>query len=54
MFSESGCGSCRVGQSILREIFDAIKANPIDGAHELLRGSEKLFMADGKAPTEEV
>lgn len=54
MLSESGCGSPCVGQFILREIFDAIEADPIDGAHELLGGSEKLLMADGKAPAEEV
>jgi len=54
MFSESRCGGCRISQPILREIFDAVEADPIDGAHELMRGSEELFMADRKAPTEEV
>jgi hypothetical protein len=53
MLSES-CGGRSIGQAILREILDAIEADPIDRAHELLRGSEKLLVADGKAPTEEI
>ena len=54
MLSESCCGGCCISQPILREIFDAVEADPIYGAHELVGGSEELFMADRKAPTEEV
>ena len=54
MLSESCRGGCRIGQPILRDIFDAVEADPIDGAHELLGGPEELFVADGEAPTEEV
>ena len=54
MLSQCRCGGRRVGQSILREIFDAVEANPIDGAHELLRGSEELFVTNREAPTEEI
>jgi len=54
MLSKSCCGGCRISQPILREVFDTVEADPIDGAHKLLGRSEKLFVADGKAPTEEV
>jgi len=46
MLPESCCGGCCISQPILREIFDAVEADPIDGAHELVGGSEELFMAD--------
>lgn len=48
------CSSSRISQSVLREVFDAVEADPIDGAHELLRGSEELFVTDRKAPAKEV
>jgi len=54
MLSESCCDGRRISKPVLREIFDTVDADPIDGAHELLGGSEELFVADGKAPTEEV
>ena len=54
MLSESRCGGRCISQPILREIFDAVEADPIDGAHELVGGSEELLVADRKAPTEEV
>lgn len=54
MLSLDCCGGSRIGQPVLREVFDAVEADPIDGAHELLRGSKELFVADGKAPTKEV
>lgn len=54
MLSESCCDGSRITQPVLREIFDTVEADPIDGARELLGGSEELFVADGKAPTEEV
>jgi hypothetical protein len=46
MLSEGRCGSRRITQPVLREIFDAVEANPIDGYYELLRRSEELFVAD--------
>ena len=54
MFFESCCGSRCISQPILREIFDAVETDPIDGAHELMGGSEELFVADRKTPAEEV
>jgi hypothetical protein len=54
ILSESCCGGRCISQPILREIFDAVETDPIDGAHELRGGSEELFVADGEAPTEEV
>jgi len=54
MLSESRRGGRRIGQSILGEIFDTVEADPIDGARELLGGSEELLVTDRKAPTEEI
>lgn len=46
MLSESRCGNRRIAQPVLREIFDAVEADPIDRDCELLRGSEELFVTD--------
>jgi hypothetical protein len=46
MLSESCRGGRRISQSILREIFDAIEADPVDRAHELLGGSKELLVTD--------
>jgi hypothetical protein len=54
MLSLAYCDGCRIGQPVLREVFDAVEADPIDRAHELLRGPEELFVTDRKAPTKEV
>ena len=40
MLSKSYCGGRCISQPIPREIFDAVEADPIDGARELLGGSE--------------
>lgn len=46
MLSLDCCSGRRISQSVLREDFDEVETDPIDGAHEFLRGSEELFVTD--------